>query len=188
MNLFSKFGAGLPLSEFLAKYGTDAHRARWTAAAEQTALTDEQKKLLGTFGRRMNVLVLAGAWCGDCSSQCPIFERFAAAAPPERIVTRYLDRDEHAEAQAILRINGGDRVPVAVFFSEDGFEVGRYGERTLARYRQLVGQLTGEVCATGFVKGADPVQRAVVQDWLNEFERVQWILRLSPRLRRLHGD
>ena len=25
-------------------------------------------------------------------------------------------------------------------------------------------------------------------DWLNEFERVQWLLRLSPRLRRLHGD
>jgi hypothetical protein len=52
----------------------------------------------------------------------------------------------------------------------------------------MVGQLTGEGCASGFVKDADPVQQAVVQDWLNEFERVQWILRLSPRLRRLHGD
>jgi hypothetical protein len=29
---------------------------------------------------------------------------------------------------------------------------------------------------------------AIVQDWLDQFERVQWILRLSPRLRRLHGD
>jgi hypothetical protein len=28
----------------------------------------------------------------------------------------------------------------------------------------------------------------VTQDWLNEFERVQWILRLSPRLRQAHGD
>src|SRR2546423_462344 len=79
-------------------------------------------------------------------------------------------------------------LPLAVFFSEDGFEVARYGERTLARYRQLVGQLTGEGCATGLVKGDDPVQRAVVQDWLDEFERVQWVLRLSPRLRRMHGD
>jgi thiol-disulfide isomerase/thioredoxin len=186
MNLFAKFEAGLPLPVFLAKYGTEAHRNRWKLAAEQTALTDAQKALFGTFTRRTNVLVLAGAWCGDCSSQCPIFERIAEVAPA--IVTRYIDRDEHADAQTALQINGGNRVPVVVFFSEDGVEVARYGERTLARYRQLVEQLTGEGCATGFVKGDDPVQRAVVQDWLNEFERVQWILRLSPRLRRLHGD
>ncbi len=186
MNLFTKFETGLPLAGFLAKYGTESQRTRWKSAAEQTSLTDAQRKLLGTFTRRTNVLVLAGAWCGDCSSQCPIFERIAEAAPV--VVTRYLDRDEHADVQAALQINGGNRVPVAVFFSEDGSEVARYGERTLARYRQLVGQLTGEGCATGLVKGDDPVQRAVVQEWLNEFERVQWILRLSPRLRRLHGD
>ena len=186
MNLFATFEAGLPLAGFLAKYGTESHRARWQSAAEQTALTDAQGALLGTFTRRTNVLVLAGAWCGDCSSQCPIFERIAEAAPV--VVTRYLDRDAHADVQAALQVNGGNRVPVAVFFSEDGAEVARYGERTLARYRQLVGQLAGEGCATGLVKGDDPVQRAVVQDWLDEFERVQWILRLSPRLRRLHGD
>src|SRR5262245_21778681 len=186
MNLFSKFEAGLPLAQFLAKYGADAHRARWKSAAEQTAITDEQRKLLGTFKRRTNVLVLAGAWCGDCSAQCPIFERFAEAAPV--LITRYIDRDEHADAQAALQINGGNRVPVVLSFSEDGHEVARYGERTLARYRQLVSQLTGEGCATGFVKGDDPTQRAIVQDWLNEFERVQWMLRLSPRLRKLHSD
>lgn len=186
MNLFSEFEAGLPLSAFLAKYGSDAHRARWAAAHAQTALTDAQKQLLGTFTRRTNVLVLAGAWCGDCSAQCPIFERIAEAAPC--VVTRYIDRDERADAQAALQVNGGNRVPVAVFFSEDGHEVARYGERTLARYRQLVSQLTGEGCATGFVKGTDPVQQAVVQEWIDQFERVQWILRLSPRLRRVHGD
>ncbi len=186
MNLFEKFGAGLPLGAFLAKYGTDAHRARWAAARAQTVLSDDDKALLARFTRRTNVLVLAGAWCGDCSAQCPIFERFAEAAPV--LVTRYLDRDEHADVQAALQINGGNRVPVAVFFSEDGHEVARYGERTLARYRHMVAQLTGEGCATGLVKGDDPVRRAEVRDWLNEFERVQWVLRLSPRLRRLHGD
>jgi hypothetical protein len=28
----------------------------------------------------------------------------------------------------------------------------------------------------------------VTQDWLDIFERVQWMLRLSPRLREKHGD
>jgi len=186
MNPFDPFSAALPLADFLVKYGSDTDRARWQRAIGETRLTGAQKELLRKFTRRTNVLVLAGAWCGDCVAQCPIFEAFSAAAPV--IVTRYLDRDEHADVQAALRINGGNRVPVAVFFSEDGQEVSRYGERTLARYRQLVSQLSGETCGTGLVKGDDPLQAQIVQDWLNEFERVQWILRLSPRLRKIHGD
>jgi len=132
------------------------------------------------------VLVLAGAWCGDCAGQCPIFERFAQVQP--LIEARYLDRDEHAEVQELLKINGGNRVPVAVFFSEDGMEVSRYGERTLGRYRQLMREQIGEGCATGIMKANDPVQVQVVHDWLNEFERAQYILRLSPRLRQKHND
>jgi len=186
MNLFEKFSAGLPLREFLAKYGTDTDRARWESATEQTRLTEPQRELLRKFTRRMNVLVLCGAWCGDCVAQCPAFERIAEVTP--LVVTRYIDRDDHPEVQEALRINGGDRVPVVVFFSEDGYEVARYGDRTLSQYRRLVDQLGGDSCGTGLVKGNDPLQQAVVQDWLDEFERVQWILRLSPRLRKIHGD
>ena len=186
MNLFSQFTSALPLTGFLDKYGSSTDRTRWENALAATQLSDAQKQLLAKFTRETNVLVLAGAWCGDCVSQCPIFERIAETAPVVRV--RYLDRDEDADAQKELQINGGDRVPVAVFFSEDGFEVSRYGERTLAKYRSLVSQLSGEGCATGLVKGSDPLQIQVQQDWLNEFERVQWIVRLSPRLRRKHND
>ena len=186
MNLHTRFEQGLPLPEFLAKYGTASDKSRWDAALAATQLTEPQKTLLAKFKRETHVLVLAGAWCGDCVAQCPCFNRFAEFAPVLKV--RYLDRDEHADVQAALQVNGGNRVPVVVFFSEDGYEVARYGERTLARYRAMVEQLTGESCATGLVKSSDPVQMQVVQDWLEEFERVQWILRLSPRLRRLHGD
>jgi thiol-disulfide isomerase/thioredoxin len=186
MNLYSHFGSAQPLQAFLAKHGSATDRTRWENAFAATQLTDAQKQLLARFKRETHVLVLAGAWCGDCVSQCPIFDRIAEAAPVVKV--RYIDRDEHSDAQKELQINGGDRVPVAVFFSEDGLEVSRYGERTLAKYRSMVSQLSGESCATGLVKGSDPLQMQVVQDWLNEFERVQWILRLSPRLRRKHGD
>lgn len=186
MNLFAKYAEALPLPDFLAQYGTTSDRPRWESALEATQITEPQRQLLGKFKREMNVLVLAGAWCGDCISQCPAFERFAEAAPVIKV--RYLDRDEHADVQEELQINGGNRVPVAVFFSEDGNEVARYGERTLARYRQLIEQLTGEACASGLVKSNDPLQMQIIQDWLDEFERVQWILRLSPRLRKKHSD
>lgn len=153
---------------------------------DQVKLTQPQRELLAAFKRKMSVLVLAGAWCGDCINQCPIFEHFAAAAPATE--TRYLDRDEHADVQRELRINAGDRVPVVVFFSEDGQEVARYGERTLSTFRQAMRTQAGPTCPTGIQIPGESLLAAVTQDWLNEFERVAWLLRLSPRLRQKHGD
>ena len=64
------------------------------------------------------------------------------------IVLRFFDRDTHPDLTAELRICGGARVPVVVFLSEDWFEVGRYGDRTLAKYRQLAADMTGPACPT----------------------------------------
>lgn len=189
MDLNSRFEQAMPLANFLAKHATDSQKQRWRQVHSTVTLTTAQKQLLGAFTRKMKVLCLAGAWCGDCSGQCPIFEHFAAAALAGVIEVRYLDRDEFADVQKLLQINGGNRVPVLVFLSEDGFEVARYGERTLSKYRQLLAQMAGPTCPTGIL-GKDDVELLshVAQDWLNEFERVQWILRLSARLRQKHGD
>ena len=186
MNLYNHFNQSLTLPDFLAKYGTATDKDRWRNVQERVRLTEAQKALLAKFKRETHVLVLAGAWCGDCVSQCPIFEHFAAAAPVLKV--RYLDRDEFPAAQDELLINGGKRIPAVVFFSEDGHEVARFGERTLAKYRELVQQQTGEACASGIVTAGDATFSQIIQEWLDQFERVQWMLRLSPRLRQKHGD
>jgi thiol-disulfide isomerase/thioredoxin len=186
VNLFDQFKQGLTYVDFVARYANDVQKQRWRQVHEQVRLTAAQRDLLGTFRRAMNVLCLAGAWCGDCISQCPIFEHFAAAAPV--IQVRYLDRDDHADAQRELQINAGNRVPVVVFFSEDGYEVARYGDRTLSKYQQMMSALLGTNYPPDLAVPAEPLLVQVTQDWLNEFERVQCLLRLSPRLRHLHGD
>lgn len=186
MTLFEKFNQGLGYQDFIARYANDNQKQRWAAFREQVTLTSQQQELLASFQRTMNVLCLAGAWCGDCIQQCPIFEHFAQATPAIRV--RYLDRDEHADIQRALQINGGNRVPVLVFFSEDGFEVARYGERTLSKYRQMMRDQAGPSCPSGIALPGDSLVQHVAQDWLDEFERVQWLLRLSPRLRQMHGD
>jgi hypothetical protein len=186
MSLFDKWPVALPYREFLAKFGSPAHQSRWQQTLSQTELNPNQRELLHAFRREMKILCLAGAWCGDCSGQCPIFERFMEVTPT--IQVRYLDRDDHADVQRELQINGGNRVPVLLFFSEDGFEVARYGERTLTNYRAMMQAMAGASCPTGINVKDDPLLEQVAQDWLNEFERVQWILRLSPRLRQKHGD
>jgi thioredoxin-like negative regulator of GroEL len=186
MNLIEKYQQGHRYDDFLNRYGTEVHKQRWRDLHAQVVLTQLQRDLLLSFRRQMPVLCLAGAWCGDCVNQCPIFEHFAAAA--SAIQVRYLDRDAHPDVRDALQINGGNRVPVVVFFSEDGAEVARYGERTLSKYRQMMRDHAGASCPTGITVGKDPLLVQVTQEWLNEFERVQWLLQLSPRLRQKHGD
>ena len=186
MGLFDKYNQGLTYADFLARYANDGQKERWRKIHAAVTLTAAQKSLLASFQREMPVLCLAGAWCGDCINQCPIFEHFVAAA--SGIKVRYLDRDEHADVQRELQINAGNRVPVVVFFAEDGPEVARYGERTLSKYRQMMRDQAGPSCPTGIVASGDPLLVQVTQEWLDEFERVQWLLRLSPRLRQKYGD
>src|SRR5438105_2063536 len=119
------FAGALPYPSFLDRYASPGHRARWDAMHARFSLTAEQRGLLGGFGRRMPVLCLAGAWCGDCINQCPVFDHFARAST--QIDLRFLDRDVQPEVRKALAINGGHRVPVVVFLSEDWYEVTRYG-------------------------------------------------------------
>jgi hypothetical protein len=75
------FQRALPYSGYLQHYGSEEQRARWGAVYDAVTLTNAQKELLKSFRRRMNILCLAGAWCGDCVNACPIFQRFAEACP-----------------------------------------------------------------------------------------------------------
>jgi thiol-disulfide isomerase/thioredoxin len=179
------FASGYKYDDFLARYGTEQHRAKWQAMHDRIQLTPAQQQLLGTFKREMPVLVLAGAWCGDCVDQCPIYDHFARVASVIKL--RFLDRDEGTLLAPHVKICGGARVPSVVFLSEDFQEVARYGDRTLARYREINANSTGEACSTG-LGGDVSVQAQVIQEWLDQFERAQLILRTSPRLRQKHGD
>ncbi len=182
----AKFDRGLSYSDFLTQYGTPDQQRRWGAVRQAVALSDAQKQLLGAFKREMKVLCLAGAWCGDCVNQCPIFQRFAEAT--STIELRLFDRDADSDLASEIRICGGARVPVLVFLAEDGQQVGWYGDRTISKYRQLAIDQLGPACPTGLVPESRSMLEAVAQDWLNEFERVQLLLRLSSRLRQLHND
>jgi len=135
----------------------------------------------------MKVLVVAGAWCGDCVNQCPIFDHFVASANGT-IDLRFFDRDQHSDLADELSTCGGQRVPSALFLSEDNFVCGRYGDRTLAKYRNMAETQLGAACPTGIGRADQSLLDQVTQEWLNEFERIQLMLRLSGRLRKLHND
>ncbi len=180
------FAAALPYDRYLAT-GTDEQCRRWKQVYDSTALTQVQTALVAGFVREMKVLVVSGIWCGDCVQQCPLVERIAEANHA-KIATRYVDRDEHKALSSKLRINAGDRVPVVLFLAEDFEPCSVFGDRTLNRYRALAVRQLGAACPTGILPPDAGELAATLQDWLNEFERVQLMLRLSGRLRQKHND
>ncbi|MBX3440948.1 MAG: thioredoxin family protein [Planctomyces sp.] len=180
-----KHKAGLEYAAFLDRYATPEQRIRWDRVFSEVRITDQQQSLLQSFVRDMPILALVGAWCGDCVNQCPIWERFAQVTP--RIQVRYFDRDEHPDLAAELSTCGAARVPAVAFLSEDGHLCGRYGDRTLSKYRRIMSSQGGAACPTGLATPQSELED-VTQDWLNEFERIQAMLRTSGRLRQLHGD
>ncbi|GIW74134.1 MAG: hypothetical protein KatS3mg103_0656 [Phycisphaerales bacterium] len=86
-------------------------------------------------------------------------------------------------------INDGLRVPVVVFMNELFDFVSALGDRTLSRVPGGGGPADGRGLSASPARRSPRMRwRPRLQDWMNEVERVQWICRLSPKLRALHGD
>ena len=184
--LSKTFAAAVPYDEYV-RGGTDEQQRRWQQVWDVAGLADDQVRLIRSFTRRLHVLVVSGIWCGDCVQQCPLIQKIAAANS-NSIHLRLVDRDAHPELSAELKINGGARVPVVLFLSEDYELCSIYGERTLSRYRAIARRQLGPSCEIAIAPPDQDEMKATLQDWLNEFERVQLMLRISPRLRQKHND
>lgn len=184
--LVERFSSGIPYAEYL-QTGTDEQRQRWGQVYDAARLTDAQKQLVSGFVREMKILVFSGIWCGDCVQQGPLIQRIAEQNTG-KIDLRFIERPRDGELVTELRINAGSRVPVVVFLSEDNQWCATAGDRTISRYRALALQKLGSFCPTGIVAPEKGEIDATLADWLNEVERVQLMLRLTPRLRAKYKD
>ena len=72
--------------------------------------------------------------------------------------------------------------------AEDYEPVSVIGDRTLSRYRAIAARQFGASCDIPGTVIPEREFNDTLQEWLNEFERVQLLLRLSARLRQKHGD
>jgi thiol-disulfide isomerase/thioredoxin len=184
--LSEQFTSGLTYARYL-QTGTEEQQRRWAQVYDAAHLSDAQKELLAGFVREMKILIFSGIWCGDCVQQCPLIYRIAEANPG-KIDLRFVERPKESELIAELRINAGSRVPVVVFLSEDNEWCATAGDRTINRYRSIARAKLGPLCPTGIVAPNKDELDATLGDWLNEVERVQLMLRLTPRLRHKYQD
>ena len=159
---------------------------RWRERAERTPeLTEEQRGRLKDYDRELNVLVYAGAWCGDCARAAPMLKKIADACG-EKATVKVIARAASEELQDELRILGALRVPVVVFLSEDFFEVGREGDRTLSVYRAKAAREVGGEFDAGIL--TPKALSAEFDEWVDIFEKTMIMLRLAPFYRKRYND
>ncbi len=190
--LRAMFDQAAPYEAFVSAGEAHGHRPPWDQRYGQLELSEAQTNVVAGFTRKMHVLTLTGTWCGDCALQGAAAQRIAEANP-DCIDLRFLLRDEqYAELVVKSQINGGFRVPVTWWLAEDFAPVFSFGDRTLSRYRSMARKALPPEEAAGLGlrepgQAFDPV-RAVLDEMLAQFERAHLVLRLSKRLRELHGD
>ena len=190
----ARFSGALPYDQYVLQ-AKPTEQPGWEKFFARVALSPVQKQLIRGFNRRINVLVISGSWCGDCVQQCPILRHVELAypAPHENpdapgIEVRFVERNANLDWITPFRICAGDRVPVAIFLNEDFDYISMLGDRTLARYRAVAARTLGPSCPLPGAAVPQDELDATVTDWLNEFERVALLLRLSAKLRAKHAD
>jgi hypothetical protein len=180
------YGAAASYEAYLA--ASDPARAeKWRELEGRLpALAADESRRLRGYHRRLHLLLVSGVWCGDCVRQGPIIRQIAAACDDE-VELRVVDRDRFAPLRDEVRILGAARVPVLVFLSEDFFELGRFGDRTLTTYRLKASSELGPACPVPAVVTGEELS-AERAEWLDVFERMLLMARLAPALRKRHDD
>lgn len=184
--LRTKFESGLPYDAYVAT-GTPDQRQKWRDFHARVSLTDAQRSLLAGFTRQVNILIVSGTWCGDCVQQVPMFDH-VTRANPARIALRVIDRDQNPDLAEPIKICSGLRVPTVIFMNEDFDFCSLMGDRSLSRYRAMAAAKLGASCPLPGAPVPPDEIAATLQDWINELERVQLMLRLSPKLRERYQD
>jgi thiol-disulfide isomerase/thioredoxin len=174
-----------PLGSFLEGAPQDQLQ-RWLESEDRApVLTDEQKARLRGYNRTIRILMEAAPWCLDCVRVAPYLKNIVEAIG-EKAELRLIDRDASPELRDELRVMGAPRIPRVVVLSEDWFEVGRLGDRSLSVYRSRMAREIGRGVNHGILSPA--ARQAEHCEWIDAIERALIILRTAPALRNRYND
>ncbi|GIT31196.1 MAG: hypothetical protein Ct9H300mP1_32420 [Planctomycetaceae bacterium] len=170
---------------FLGRHASDEDRERWQTIYDRVTLTESRA---GGAGVLRTGDEGAGAGRG-------LVWRLREPVPDLGTVQSVVFTDPGSlprsgrEPRIDRAVVGQRRPPGAgrVFLSEDDHLCGIFGDRTLAKYRAMAAGIDASLVPVADDGGRTLLEQAT-DEWLNEFERMQLMMRTSGRLRQLHGD
>ncbi len=139
---------GLDKSEAMVNYTmlNDRRMKRWDKTVK---VSDEAKRRLERFDKKVTWLVITESWCGDAAHVVPVINKIAELH--SNIDLKLVLRDDNDELMNQFLTNGGRAIPKLIMLDKETNEVlGTYGPRPseatkmVNDFKQSHGKLTPE--------------------------------------------
>ncbi|MFW9995417.1 MAG: thioredoxin family protein [Candidatus Odinarchaeota archaeon] len=183
------FNEGKTFDEYVDAIEDKDHAKRYRLYYKRASIPDDILEKLSNLKYPLNVIVLAADWCWDCQTNVPIIIKLAEAS--NKINVRFFKKEEYPDLN--WKTNGGDKVPMVHFFSEDGYYVTTWIEKptiTYMIYGRLRQKLGWDIDKYEFLKeyrqeflrNQAELNEATAREILDVLLKVEAIFSTSPRL------
>ncbi len=106
---------------------------RWDKSCE---IYPEFYEFLKSYSKKIYMIVLTEAWCGDTANLVPVFEKIHLVNP-EKISFLLLLRDENPDVMDDNLTNGSRSIPKLIFLSENLEKLATWGPRPTPLTQQI---------------------------------------------------
>lgn len=98
---------------------------------ESESIRETSKSRLSELNYKQYILAIAADWCGDCQRNVPILEHVCQSS--DLIELKILKKEDNLDL--LVKINGGEKIPYVMFYSQDGYFCGSWTERSYESYK-----------------------------------------------------
>lgn len=104
---------------------------------DSESISESYKDKLAELKYKQYLLTIAADWCGDCHRNVPILENICKAS--EFLELKILKKEDNMDL--LVKINGGEKIPYAMFYGKDGYFSGVWSERSKEAYKLIADAL-----------------------------------------------
>lgn len=123
---------GMTFDQWLEKFEKEESKAKTNQYFEETEfIRDKCSQRLGELNFKIYLLAVVADWCGDCQRNVPILEHICQSS--DFLELKLLKKEDNMDL--LLKINGGEKIPYVMFYSQDGYFSGNWIERSYDSYK-----------------------------------------------------
>ena len=110
---------------------TELNKVRMDRLDKTTILLQEVASTLLEIKRKIDLIIITEAWCGDAAQVLPVIQKMTDYS--DLLSSRYILRDEHPEVMDHFLTEGGRSIPVVIGICQaTGELLGKWGPRPMA--------------------------------------------------------